>query len=95
MCDVFRFDSLNNHQVENENKPRKLKSSSVFDGAHCEQILILKLSLVHMASHVRRILFVNNKTKVLTTRKSISGSSSQTLFSAEPVTAGNTSAFAG
>ena len=38
---------------------------------------------------------VNNETKVLTSRKSISDSSSQTLFSAEPVTAGNTSAFAG
>ena len=38
---------------------------------------------------------VKKKTKVLTSWKSISDSSSQTLFSAEPVTAGNTSAFAG
>ena len=43
----------------------------------------------------RGILMVNNKTKVLTSRKSISDSSSQTLFLAESVTAGNTPAFAG
>ena len=57
--------------------------------AHCEQISILKLSPVPAGSRVyasvifyRKIVMVN-KTKFLTSRKSIFDSSSKTLFSAE------------
>ena len=69
--------------------------------AHCEQIYhrcsrgVARVCEYHILSVNFNGQQLNNKTKVLTSQKSVSDSSSQTLFSAEPVTAGNTSAFAG
>ena len=100
---TFIFSSVETFALQSKQTSEVKNFLRCFDGliANYEQIMILKLLPAPAASRVyvsiifyRWILIVKNKTKVLTSRKSISDSSSQTLLSAEPVRVGNTSAFA-